>query len=146
MRILRTFQAFGLLAFLVPSLALGSDFDKTVPLHPNKLSHYSGEQIFDAAFQAYVCAFLMHLAGQQEKVQFLRYYSVTLMQEDSVKRYGKGWNDVNFPGALSAMTLANDYLKRLNVPRSVAATRLLDEDPQCQTLNRFTERALKNRR
>ena len=70
MRISRGLQAFGLIVFMLPSLALGNDFDKTVPLHPNKLSSYTGEQIFEAAYQAYVCFFLMTLADQVKKVSF----------------------------------------------------------------------------
>ena len=143
MRILRGVWTLGLMAFLVPSLALGSDFDKTVPLHPNELSHYRGEQLFEAAFQAYVCSFLMHLAEQKAKAQVLRWYSVKLMQENRVKEYGKNWNDVNFPGSLTATTLSDQYAERFSVTRSAAAGRLLN-DPQCKALNRFTKQALKN--
>jgi len=52
MRILPGLWAFALLAVMFPSLALGNTYDKTVPLHPNKLSSYTGEQIFEAAYQA----------------------------------------------------------------------------------------------
>ena len=136
----RGLKAFGLIVFMLPSLALGNDFDKTVPLHPNKLSSYTGEQIFEAAYQAYVCSFLMTLADQMEKGQLLRFYSVKLMQEKRVRDLGKNWNDVNFLGALSVMTLSDQFSKRLNIPQSAAAGRLLTEDPQCKTLNEFTER------
>ena len=146
MRISRGLQAFGLIVFMLPSLALGNDFDKTVPLHPNKLSSYTGEQIFEAAYQAYVCSFLMTLADQMEKGQLLRFYSVKLMQEKRVRDLGKNWNDVNFPGALSTMTLSDQFSKRLNIPQSAAAGRLLTEDPQCKTLNRFSEGVLKKRK
>ena len=146
MRISRGLRAFGLIVFMLPSLALGNDFDKTVPLHPNKLSSYTGEQIFEAAYQAYVCSFLMTLADQMEKGQLLRFYSVKLMQEKRVRDLGKNWNDVNFLGALSAMTLSDQFSKRLNIPQSAAAGRLLTEDPQCKTLNRFSEGILKKRK
>ena len=146
MRISRGLQAFGLIVFMLPSLALGNDFDKTVPLHPNKLSSYTGEQIFEAAYQAYVCSFLMTLADQMEKGQLLRFYSVKLMQEKRVRDLGKNWNDVNFLGALSAMTLSDQFSKRLNIPQSAAAGRLLTEIPQCKTLNRFSEGVLKKRK
>ena len=142
----RGLRAFGLIVFMLPSLALGNDFDKTVPLHPNKLSSYTGEQIFEAAYQAYVCSFLMTLADQMEKGQLLRFYSVKLMQEKRVRDLGKNWNDVNFLGALSAMTLSDQFSKRLNIPQSAAAGRLLTEDPQCKTLNRFSEGVLKKRK
>ena len=73
MRISPGLWAFALLAVMFPSLALGNTYDKTVPLHPNKLSSYTGEQIFEAAYQAYVCSFLMTLADQMEKGQLLRF-------------------------------------------------------------------------
>ena len=142
MPILRRLQALGLLAILFPSLALGSDFNKFAPFNTTDFSQYTGKQIFEAAYQAYVCSFLMHLAGQKEKAQLLRYYSVKLMQEDSVKTYGKGWNDVNFPGALSASILVNEYSQKFNVLQSSAATKLLDVVPQCKLLNRYLEDAL----
>ena len=146
MRISRGVWALGLFIFLFPSLALGGDFNKFAPLKKADFSHYTGEQIYEAAYQAYVCSFLMTLAGQMEKGQLLRFYSVRLMQEHSVKTYGKGWNDVNFLGGLSAMTLADQYSKRFHIPQSAAAGRLLNEDPQCKTLNRFSEDNLKKRK
>ena len=139
MGISRGLRALAIIAVLFPSLALGNHFDKTVPLLPNKLSSYTGEQIFEAAYQAYVCSFLMTLADQIEKGQFLRFYSVKLMQEKRVRDLGKNWNDVNFPGALSAMTLSDKFSKRFEIPQSVAARKLLKEDPQCKTLNEFSE-------
>jgi hypothetical protein len=146
MRISRGLRALAIIAVLFPSLALGNHFDKTVPLPPNKLSGYTGEQIFESAYQAYVCSFLMTLADQIEKGQFLRFYSVKLMQEKRVRDLGKNWNDVNFPGALSAMTLIGQFQKRFNIPEPAAATRLLNEDPQCKTLNEFSEVVLKKRK
>ena len=146
MRILPGLWAFALLAVMFPSLALGNTYDKTVPLHPNKLSSYTGEQIFETVYQAYICSFLMTLADQMEKGQLLRFYSVKLMQEKRVRDLGKNWHDVNFLGALSAMTLSDQFSKRLNIPQSAAAGRLLTENPQCKTLNRFSEGVLKKRK
>jgi hypothetical protein len=119
------------------------DFDKTVPLPPNKLDRYSGEQIFESAYQAYICSFLMTLADQIDKGQFLRFYSVTLMEEEGVRDLGKNWNDINFPGALAATQVNNKFIEKHNVSKVDAATRILTEDSQCITLNRFTEFALK---
>ena len=121
MRISPGLWAFALLTVMFPSLAFGNTYDKTVPLHPKKLSSYTGEQIFEAAYQAYVCSFLMTLADQMEKGQLLRFYSVKLMQEKRVRDLGKNWNDVNFLGALSAMTLSDQFSKRLNIPQSAAS-------------------------
>ncbi len=135
-----------LFIFLSPGFVYGGDFNKNIPLKIAELSDYNGEQLFAAAYQAYICSFLMHLAGQKEKGQLLRFYSVKLMQEDSVKKHGKSWNDVNFPGGLSAMTLADEYSKWFNVPLSNATRRLLKNDPQCQSLNRFTVQALEKRK
>ena len=138
----RAVWALGLLIPLFPSLVLGGGFNKFAPLKKDELSQYSGQQIFEAAHQAYVCSFLMHQAGQAAKGRFLRWYSVNLMQEKKVRDYGKNWNDVNFPGALSGTALSDQYSKRFNVPQSAAARMLLNDDPQCKTLNRFSERAL----
>jgi len=146
MRIRGSLQALGLLAFLFPSSVLGNDFNKFVPFKATDLSHYTGKQIFEAAYQAYLCSFLMHLADQKNKAKFLRWYSGKLMQEDSVKTHGKGWNDVNFPGASEATELSEEYSKRFNTPRSAAAATLLDKDPQCKTLNEFSAKALAARR
>lgn len=116
-------------------------FDETVPLHPTNLNIYSGEQIFKAAYHAYVCSFLMTLAGQMEKGQLLRFYSVKLMYEDSVKEYGKHWNDVNFSGGLFAFQLASKFSKELNISEQVAAERILTH-PKCKLLNQYTESLL----
>jgi hypothetical protein len=122
------------------------EFDKTVPLPLNKMGSYSGEQIFESAHQAYVCSFLMTLADQIDKGQFLRFYSVTLMEEERVRDLGKNWNDINFPGALAATQLNNKFIEKHNVSKADAATRILTEDSQCITLNKFTEFALKARK
>ena len=74
----------------------------------------------------------MTLAGQKEKGQLLRFYSVKLMQEKQVRDFGKNWNDVNFPGALIAFGLADQYAKQLHIPQSAAAGRLLNEHPKCK--------------
>lgn len=137
-------MVFALLAVMFPGLALGNTYEKTFPLNESDLSGYSGERLFMAAQQAYVCSFLMHLAGQIDKAQHLRSYSVRLMSEDSVRSFGKNWNDVNFPGALVAFGLSNKYAERFNMSQKAAAGRLLTEDPQCATLNRLTEDTLKN--
>lgn len=131
MRISRGLRAFAILAFVFPSLALGNNFDKTVPFNTNDLSRFTGEQLYRAALEAYVCSFLMHLAGQSEKGWALRSYSVKLMEEKRVTEFGKNWNDVNFPGALIAFGLSEQYSKRFNVPQSTAAGRLLNEHPKC---------------
>ena len=99
-----------------------------------------------AAQQAYVCSFLMHLAGQIDKAQHLRSYSVRLMSEDSVRSFGKNWNDVNFPGAIVAFRLSDEYAERFSMSQKVAAGRLLIEEPQCKILNRLTEDTLKKRK
>ena len=57
MRTSRGLRAFALLAVMFPSLALGNTYDKTVPLNKPDLSDYSGERLFMAAQQAYVCSF-----------------------------------------------------------------------------------------
>jgi hypothetical protein len=119
------------------------DFDKTVPLSQNKLSSYSGEQIFESAYQAYICSYLMTLADQIDKGQFLRYYSVTLIEEEAVRDLGKNWNDVNFLGSYDAMKIAKSYSEEHDVSKAEAATEILTGDSQCITLNGFTERALK---
>jgi hypothetical protein len=118
------------------------DFDKTVPLPQNKLSSYSGEQIFESAYQAYICSYLMTLADQIDKGQFLRYYSVTLMEEEAVRDLGKNWNDINFLGSYDAMKLSNEFVEKHKVSKAEAAAKILTEDSQCITLNRFTENAL----
>jgi len=141
----RGLQALALLTVMFPSLALGNTLDKTAPLYKSDLSGYSGERLFMAAQQAYGCSFLMHLAEQIDKAQHLRSYSVRLMGEDSVRSFGKNWNDVNFPGALVAMRLSNEYAERFSISQKAAAGRLLVEDAQCKTLNRLTEDTLKNR-
>lgn len=141
MRISRGLRALALLAVMFPSFALGNTFDKTAPLKFN-LSDESGERLFMAAQQAYVCSFLMHLAGQIDKAQHLRSYSVRLMSEDSVRSFGKNWNDVNFPGALVAFRLSDEYAERYSISQKAAAGRLLIEDAQCATLNEHTEKAL----
>jgi hypothetical protein len=172
MRISRGLRRFGLyfvmptslalvllgIAFVVVSINLPDDFDKTVtvgealefdktvPLPQDKLSSYSGEQIFESAYQAYVCSFLMTLADQIDKGQFLRFYSVTLMEEELVRDLGGNWNDINFPGALDATNLSNKFVEKHNVSKADAATRILNEDSQCITLNKFTEFALKARK
>ena len=122
------------------------DFDKTVPLPPNKLDRYSGEQIFESAYQAYICSFLMTLADQIDKGQFLRFYSVTLMEEEGVRDLGKNWNDVNFLGSYDAMKIAKSYSEEHDVSKAEAATEILTGDTQCITLNGFTEWALKARK
>jgi len=132
-----------LLIFLSPGLAHGGDFNKNIPLKIAELNDYNGEQIYVAAYQAYVCSFLMTQAGQMEKGQLLRGYSVELMQQKRVRELGKNWNDVNFPGALSAFTMSYRYSNRFNVSQSIAATRLLDEDPECKILNKITEQVLR---
>jgi len=119
------------------------DFDKTVPLSQNKLSSYSGEQIFESAYQAYICSYLMTMADQIDKGQFLRYYSVTLMEEEAVRGLGKNWNDVNFLGSYDAMKIAKSYSEEHDVSKAEAATEILTGDTQCITLNGFTEWALK---
>jgi hypothetical protein len=119
------------------------DFDKTVPLSQNKLSSYSGEQIFESAYQAYICSYLMTLADQIDKGQFLRFYSVTLMEEEAVRDLGKNWNDINFLGSYDAMKLSNEFIEKHKVSKAEAAAKILTEDSQCITLNRFTENALK---
>ena len=119
------------------------DFDKTVPLSQNKLSSYSGEQIFESAYQAYICSYLMTMADQIDKGQFLRYYSVTLMEEEAVRGLGKNWNDVNFLGSYDAMKIAKSYSEEHDVSKSEAATEILTGDTQCITLNGFTEWAVK---
>ena len=146
MRISRDLRALALLAVMFPSLALGNTYDKTVPLNKSELSDYSGERIFMAAQQAYVCSFLMHLAGQIDKAQHLRSYSVRLMSEDSVRSFGKNWNDVNFPGALVAFRLSDEYAERFSISQKAAAGRLLIEEPQCKILNRLTEDTLKRQK
>ena len=130
---------------LSPDLAQGGDFNKNIPLKTVELSDYNGEQIYVAAYQAYVCSFLMTQAGQMEKGQLLRGFSVELMQQKRVKELGKNWNDVNFPGALSAFIMSDGYSKRFNVSQSIAATRLLEEDPECKILNKITEGLFKKR-
>ena len=119
------------------------DFDKTVPFPQNELSSYSGEQIFESAYQAYICSYLMTMADQTGKGQFLRYYSVTLMEEERARGLGKNWNDINFPGSYDAMELARKYSEKHDVSKAEAAAIILTEDSQCITLNRFTENALK---
>ena len=135
----------GLTIFMFSSMVLGGDLNKSVPMNKSELSDYSGKQIFDVALQAYACSFLMTLAGQMEKGQFLRGFSVKLMQQEKVKEYGKNWNDVNFPGALSATTMSRRYSKKFYVSESVAAFRILSDDPQCKVLNKLTIQALKDR-
>jgi len=141
MRLSRGLRAVALLAFMFPSLALGNTYQETAPLKFD-VGDESGERLFMAAQQAYVCSFLMHLAGQIDKAQHLRSYSVRLMSEDSVKSLGKNWNDVNFPGASVAMRLSEEYGKRFGISQKAAAGRLLIEDPQCATLNRLVEKTL----
>ena len=142
----RGLQALALLTVMFPSLALGNTFDKTVPLNKSDLSGYSGERLFMAAQQTYVCSFLMHVAGQIDKAQHLRSYSVRLMSEDSVRSFGKNWNDVNFPGAMVAMRLSDEYAEHFSISQKVAAGQLLIVEPQCKILNRLTEDTLKNGR
>ena len=146
MRISRDLRALALLAVMFPSLALGNTYEKTFPLNKSELSDYSGERIFMAAQQAYVCSFLMHLAGQIDKARHLRSYSVRLMSEDSVRSFGKNWNDVNFPGALVAFRLSDEYAERFSISQKAAAGRLLIEEPQCKILNRLTEDTLKRQK
>jgi len=127
---------------MFPGIAWANTVDKIAPLEKSVLSEYSGEQLFKAAFKAYVCSFLMHLSGQIPKAQHLRAHSVRLMEEDSVRALSKNWNDVNFPGALLAWRLSDDYAKRLNISQKAAAGRLLTEGPQCKFLNEIVESEL----
>ncbi len=126
-------------------LAQEKDFDKLAPIPPSELGGYSGEQIFEAAREAYVCAFLMQMANQNEKAQLLRYFSARLMAEDSVRNYGKHWNDVNFPGALEAFSAGEAYAKQFKISQVAAAHKILN-GPRCSRLNGFTEWALELRR
>ncbi len=139
MRISRGLWALTLIAILSPSLASATAVDKILPLEKSVLSEYSGEQLFKAAYQAYVCSFLMHLSGQIPKAQHLRSHSVRLMEEDSVTAFGKNWNDVNFPGALTAWGLADKYMKRFGITQKAAASRLLVDGPQCKILNELVD-------
>jgi len=79
MRIVRSLRALALIAAMFPGLALANAVDKSVPLEKFDLSDFSGERLFLAAQQAYVCSFLMHLAGQIDKAQHLRSHSVRLV-------------------------------------------------------------------
>jgi hypothetical protein len=139
MRISRSLRAIALIAVMFPGIALANAVDKTVPLEKSDLSDYTGEQIFKAAFKFYVCSFLMHLSGQIPKAQHLRSHSVRLMEEDSVRAFGKNWNDVNFPGAAAAWELADKYMKRFSITQKAAAGRLLVDGPQCKILNELVE-------
>jgi hypothetical protein len=114
-----------------------AEFDKTVPIGRSDLGSYSGEQIFESAYQAYVCSFLMTSADQIEKGQLLRWHSVALMQARQVAGLGKNWNDVNFSGVLDATKLINKYVEKHNVSKAIAAAKILTEDRQCIALNRF---------
>ena len=142
MRISRGLRAFALLAVMFPSLALGNTYDKTFPLNKSELSDYSGEWLFMAAQRTYLCSFLMHLAGQIDKAKHLLSYTVQLVSEDSVREFGKNWDDLEFPGALVADRLTDEYSKRFSISKKAAAGRLLTEDPQCATLNEATEKML----
>jgi hypothetical protein len=142
MRISRSLWALALIAVMFPGIALATAVDRIIPLEKSVLSEYTGEQLFKAAYQAYVCSFLMHLSGQIPKAQHLRSHSVRLMDEDSVKAFGKNWNDVNFPGALVAWKLSDQYMKRFSISQKAAAGRLLTDGPQCKILNELTESAL----
>jgi hypothetical protein len=142
MRKLSGFRSVVLLAVMFPSLAMGNTNEEAPLLNETELSDYSAEQMFKAAKQSYVCSFLMHLAGQIKKAQRLRSYSVQLMSKDSVRSIGKNWNDVNFPGALVAYRLSNDYAKRFSISQKAAAGRLIAEDAKCAILNRITENTL----
>jgi hypothetical protein len=102
MRISPGLRMVAFLAVMFPGIASATAVDKLLHLEKSVLSEYTGEQLFKAALQSYVCSFLMHLSGQIPKAQHLRSHSVRLMSEDSVKAFGKNWNDVNFPGALAA--------------------------------------------
>ena len=139
MRIVRSLRALALIAAMFPGLALANAVDKSVPLEKFDLSDFSGERLFLAAQQAYVCSFLMQLAGQIDKAQHLRSHSVRLMEEDSIRALGKNWNDVNFPDALVAWKLSDKHAKRLNIFQKAAAGRLLVDGPHCKLLNELTE-------
>ena len=139
MRISRSLWALALIAVMFPGIVLATAVDIIVPLKKSVLSEYTGEQLFKAAYQAYVCSFLMHLSGQIPKAQHLRSHSVRLMEENSVQAFGKNWNDVNFPGALVAWALADKYMKRYGISQKAAAGRLLVDGPQCKILNELVE-------
>ena len=142
MRTPRTLLALAFPAVMILSLPLGSSYEKTAPLKKFDLRDYSSERLFMAAQQAYLCSFLMHLAGQIDKARHLRSYSVRLMSEDSVRLFGKNWNDVSFPGAVVAFRLSDEYAERFSMSQKAAAGRLLTEGPQCKTLNRHVEKTL----
>ena len=139
MRISRGLWALTIIVILSPSLASATAVDKLLHLEKSVLSEYTGEQLFKAALQSYVCSFLMHLSGQIPKAQHLCSHSVRLMEEDSVTAFGKNWNDVNFPGALAAWELADKYMKRFGISQKAAAGRLLIDGPQCKVLNELVE-------
>ena len=142
MGISRGLRALAIIAVLFPSLALGNHFDKTVPLEKSVLSDYSGEWLFKAAQRTYFCTFLMRMAGQIEKAKHLLAYIVQFMGEDSVRSFGKNWDDLDIPIALVADRLTDEYSKRFSISKKAAAGRLLTEDPQCATLNEATEKTL----
>lgn len=127
---------------IMPGIVLGADFDKYRPLNRLALDSYTEPQLFDAAYQAYVCSFLMFLSNQLDKGRFLRWYSTQLMMEEKARANGKNWNDVNFPGALDAVSQSKDYAKKFGLTETFAAERLLASD-QCKTLDEFTVMALK---
>jgi len=113
----------------------GRNFDKFSMIDPRKIDRYSGQQLFEAAYQAYVCSFIMTLAEQTDKAQALRSYSVKLVQQEIVSSYGKGRNDVNFPGALEAMKTVDEYIGTTNFSKPWAAAHFLINDSRCTHLN-----------
>jgi hypothetical protein len=121
---------------------MGNTYEKTFPLNKSELSDYSGEWLFKAAQRTYVCTFLMRLAGQIDKAKHLLSYTVRLMSEDSVRSFGKNWDDLDIPIALVTDRLTDEYSKRFSISKKAAAGRLLTEDPQCATLNEATEKML----
>lgn len=142
MRTPRILLTFGLLAVLFPSLVLGNTNEKTFPLNKSEFSDYSGEWLFKAAQRTYFCTFLMRMAGQIEKAKHLLAYTVQFMGEDSVRSFGKNWDDLDIPIALVADRLTDEYSKRFSISKKAAAGRLLTEDPQCAALNEATEKTL----
>lgn len=129
--------------FLALSLSL-------LPIHaqaqhvisPQELDQHSGQHLFDAAYQAYICSMWLRVAGQNNKARFLRWYSTQLMGQDKVRAIAKNWNDVNIPGGAEALIEVEKTAKAERLSEQAAAAFLLDGE-QCRKLDAFSDLALR---